>query len=101
MLEKQVNAAIQVLPTPKDSSVHPYTIVDAAIAAIKSTGLPSKVCPFETVVEGTYEEVINVLRMAQEACYEAGAANVITNVKIQTSCEEDVTIESKVGKYEV
>ena len=101
MLEKQVNAAIQVLPTPKDSSIHPYAIVDAAIAAIKRTGLPWKVCPFETVVEGTYEEVINTLRLAQDACYEAGAASVITNVKIQTSAEEDVTIESKVGKYEI
>lgn len=99
MIEHQVNAAIQVLPTPGDST-HPYVIVDKAIEAIASTGLPYKVCPFETVVEGTYDEVMDAIRLAQEACYLAGAESVITNVKIQTSAKEDVTIESKIGKYE-
>ncbi len=99
MMKHQINAAIQVLPTPGDST-HPYAIVDKAIEAIAATGISYKVCPFETVVEGTYDQVMEALRLAQEACYASGAESVITNVKIQTSSKEDVTIESKVGKYD-
>lgn len=100
MISYQVNAAIQVLPTPGKPGIHPYDIVDKAIEAIAGMGIPYKVCPFETVVEGTYEQIMEAIRLAQEACYTAGAESVITNIKIQTSAREDVTIESKVGKYE-
>lgn len=96
-MDKTVNIALQVLPSSK--SVHPYAIVDKAIETIAASGLKYKVTPFETVLEGSYEEIISVVKLAQEACYEAGADSLMTYIKIQSS-RTDVSIEDKMEKYE-
>ncbi|HEY5507093.1 MAG TPA: thiamine-binding protein [Paludibacter sp.] len=96
-MKKTVNVALQVLPT--STTVHPYAIVDKAIEVIAASGLRYKVTPFETVMEGTYEEIMKVVELAQKACYEAGADSMMTYLKIQTS-KSDVSIDDKMHKYE-
>ena len=96
-MEKIVNIALQVLPS--SSSIHPYTLVDKAIEVIAASGLKYKVTPFETVMEGTYEDIMKVVKQAQEACYEAGAESMMTYIKIQSS-RKDVSINDKMEKYE-
>ena len=97
-MDKIVNIALQVLPTSK--TIHPYTLVDKAIEVIANSGLRYKVCPFETVLEGTYEDIMKVVKQAQEACYEAGADSLMTYIKIQSS-KGDVSIDDKMEKYEL
>jgi len=94
---KKINVALQVLPS--SNSVHPYAIVDKAIEVIAASGLRYKVTPFETVIEGSYDEIMKTVKLAQEACYEAGADNMMTYIKIQTS-KSDVSIDDKMHKYE-
>lgn len=96
-MKQIINASLQVLPS--GGTKHPYEIVDRAIAVIAKSGLRYKVCPFETVVEGTYDEVMSVFKQAQQACYDAGAESVMAYFKIQ-SAVESVAIEDKMGKYE-
>lgn len=96
-MEKTVNIALQVLPSSK--SIHPYALVDKAIEVIAASGLRYKVTPFETVMEGSYDDIINVIKLAQEACYAAGAESMMTYIKIQSSTN-DVSIEDKMEKYE-
>jgi len=92
-----VNIALQILPTSK--SIHPYQLVDKAIEIIANSGLKYRVTPFETVMEGNYDEIMIVVKKAQQACYEAGAESLMTYLKIQSSLE-DVTIDDKMEKYE-
>jgi len=96
-MEKTVNIALQILPSSK--SIHPYLLVDKAIEVIAASGLRYKVTPFETVMEGSYDEIMNVVKLAQEACYKAGAESLMTYVKIQSS-QNDVSIDDKMEKYE-
>jgi len=96
MSEKTVNIALQVLPVSK--TVHPYEIVDKAISVIAASGLKYRVTPFETVMEGTYDRIMEVVKDAQKACYEAGAESMMVYIKIQSSIS-DVTIEDKMAKY--
>ncbi len=96
-MTKTVNIALQVLPT--STTVHPYLLVDKAIEVIKKSGLRYKVTPFETVMEGSYDEIMEVVKLAQEACYEAGAETMMTYIKIQSS-RKDVSIDDKMEKYE-
>ncbi len=96
-MNKTVNIALQILPS--SSSIHPYTLVDKAIEVIAASGLRYKVTPFETVMEGSYENIMEVVKQAQEACYEAGAESLMTYIKIQSS-RKDVSIDDKMGKYE-
>lgn len=96
-MDKTVNIALQILPSSK--TIHPYSLVDKAIEVIAASGLRYKVTPFETVMEGTYDEIMAVVKKAQEACYAAGADSLMTYVKIQTSTG-NVAIEDKMEKYE-
>jgi uncharacterized protein (TIGR00106 family) len=94
----QVNIAFQILPISSDKS-EMYAWVDAAIKVIQDSGLKYEVCPFETVIEGPYESVMAVIEKAQEACFAAGATDLLAYIKIQRSKDKDVSMEDKTGKY--
>lgn len=96
-MDKTVNIALQILPTSK--TIHPYELVDKAIAVIAASGLKYRVTPFETVMEGTYERIMDVVKQAQDACYAAGAESLMTYIKIQSALN-DISIEDKTGKYD-
>jgi len=96
--DKIINVAIQVLPVSKDRPM--YDIVDDAIAIIVNSGLKYRVTPFETVVEGKYEEVFELVEKVQIACYKGGAESLLCNMKIQSHSLNNVTIEDKIEKYE-
>jgi uncharacterized protein (TIGR00106 family) len=97
MLDKKINAAIQVLP--KSASIATYDLVDRAIEVIQQSGLKYVVCPFETVVEGPYDEVMLLIKRVHEVVYAHGAEEIITNLKIQTHSNQDVLIGDKIDKY--
>ena len=98
MIDKKINIAIQVLP--RSAKVGTYELVDKAIEVIQKSGLKYRVCPFETVVEGYYDEIMTLLKEVHEVIYANGAEEMITNIKIQTRYNEDVLIEDKMYKYE-
>ncbi len=97
-MDKIVNIALQILPT--SATVHPYNLVDKAIEVIAASGLKYRVTPFETVMEGEYDKIMEIVKQAQQACYDAGADSLMTYIKIQSSKDSDVTIEDKMEKYE-
>ena len=94
----KVNIALQVLPS--STSKHPYTIVDKAIELIQGSGLKYRVCPFETVIEGEYDQIMDLIRKIQLECMDYGAEKLLTYLKIEISRDKDVTIEEKTGKYD-
>ena len=97
-MKNQINLAIQVLP--RSSTKGTYELVDIAIDLIQKSGLIYRVCPFETVIEGQYDEVMNLVKDIHDAVYAGGAEEMITNIKIQTRYNQDVFIEDKMKKYE-
>ncbi len=95
---KKVNVAVQLLPFTEKSQVYP--IVDKAIEEIKASGIKHVVTPFETVLEGDYDAIMEVVKKIQEAAFNAGAENILVNLKIQNSKSTDAVIEDKTGKYQ-
>lgn len=96
-MNQKINLALQILP--KSETAHAYDIIDKAIEVIQNSGLPYVVCPFETVVEGTYDEVMKVVKEAQDICFKYGATEIIANIKIQRGASHDVFIDDKLKKY--
>ena len=97
MTSYKINAALQILPFaggPPD-----YALVDRAIEIIQQSGIKHEVCAFETVMEGYYDEIMEIVKKTQEACFEAGADSMLVYIKIQRNKHQDVTIEDKTGKY--
>ena len=95
--KNKINIAIQVLPEAEGKLK--YSLVDGAIAVVQNSGFKFRVCPFETVVECTFEEFEDLLVNIHQACKNAGTEKMITNMKIQVDFKENVTIEDKMNKY--
>jgi uncharacterized protein (TIGR00106 family) len=96
-MNRQINLAVQVLPRAKE--IHPYDLVDKAIDVIKKSGVKYLVCPFETVMEGNYDELMKIIEEIHNVCYEAGAEEIICNIKIQSHNITKVEIDDKMKKY--
>lgn len=98
-MSHNVNLAIQILPLQQDKQ-DAYGIIDKAIEQVQQSGLKYVVCPFETVIEGPYEQVMQLMNDMQDACYKAGAHELLINMKLHRSNEKDMAIDDKTGKYQ-
>ena len=93
------SVAIQVVPEVKDND-ELIRVVDEVIAYIKSTGLNCYVGPFETAIEGDYDELMEIVKECQHIAIRAGAPSVAAYIKVVYEPEGDVlTIEKKVTKH--
>lgn len=93
----QSSIAIQVLPKVEGREV--IRVVDAVIAYIKSTGLNTYVGPFETTVEGDYDQLMEIVKNCQLICIREGAPSVMSYVKINYNPDGILTIDEKVSKH--
>ncbi|NLP44968.1 MAG: thiamine-binding protein [Peptococcaceae bacterium] len=90
--------AIQVLPEVEGEEV--LRIVDKVIGYLKSTGLNVFVGPFETTIEGDFEQLMDILKHCQLICIEEGAPSVMSYVKISYKPRGRIwTIDEKVAKH--
>jgi len=92
-----INASIQIVPIVLDK--HPYQWVDEAISIIQKSGIKYEVGPFATVLEGTYDEVMQVIHQVNEFLYQKGCAEWITNVQIQIRSAGNITGSEKTEKF--
>ncbi|MFT3933683.1 MAG: thiamine-binding protein [Chitinophagaceae bacterium] len=92
-----VNAAVQILPVVQDR--HPYLWVDEAIEVIKQSGVKYHVGPFATELEGTYEEVMQVIHRINEYLLSKGCNEWICNSQVQIRSKGDMTAEEKTAKF--
>ncbi len=98
MKKFEASVAIQVLPKVEDSKV--IEIVDKVIEYIKSTGVNTYVSPFETVVEGNFDELMEIVKQCQIICINSGAPSVMSYIKISFNPNNGVlTIDEKVAKH--
>jgi uncharacterized protein YqgV (UPF0045/DUF77 family) len=92
--DRTVNVSVQVLPLVDD----PYPIVDHAIKAIQASGVKHEVGALETVLEGPLDRLLEIAKAAHLACFDAGASQVVTLIKIGDALE-GTSIESKTSPY--
>jgi len=84
MEKKEINAsvAIQVLPNVVGSD-EVVRVVDEVIEFIKSKGLKINVAPFETTIEGDFDELMEIVKECQVVAVKAGAeGNVVCKNKL-------------------
>ncbi len=93
-----INLGIQIVP--KSKLIDSYWLVDQAIEVIQKSGIKHVVTPFETVMEGTQDELMEIARKAQQAVLDAGADEVLVYYRMQIRKDKDVSIEDKTGKYQ-
>lgn len=92
---------IQCLPNPPGTAEQRYAHVEAAIAVVQASGIRYEVGALGTTIEGEPDEAWRVARAAHEACLQAGAATVVTVIKVAEAATEAnrVGIDDLIGKY--
>lgn len=96
-MNHNIHLAIQIVPLTSRAGAYP--LIDKAIDAIAASGLRYTVGAMETVIEGTYDDVMRAARMAQQACLDAGADELVVNIKLHIRKDADVTLGEKLDKY--
>ena len=90
----KASIALQVLPLSQ--GVDRIAIIDQVIAYLQAQSVTMVVTPFETVLEGEFDELMRILKEALEVTGRE-ADNVFANVKINIG--EILSIDEKLEKY--
>lgn len=90
------NVSLQVLPRVPEANL--YHVVDQVIHYIDSTGVKYEVGPMETTMEGELNDLLEIVKKAQDICVKEGATRVMSMIKIDYK-PEGVTMHEKVHKY--
>lgn len=84
--EKDVFLAFQIIPRLKEGNN--FEVVDKAIEVVKNAKVPYQVGAMETTMKGELDVLLDIVKAAQQACYDAGALEVIVNIKIHSKTPE-------------
>lgn len=95
-MSHQINLGIQIVPiTTADKG---YPIIDACIERIKTSGIRHTVTPFETVLEGSYTEIMALVSSLYDMALEKSDELVI-NIRIHAKRDSDVIGSEKTDKF--
>lgn len=92
----KITLGLQLLPYVQEERL--YEVIDEVISYIDSCGIKYEVGPMETVMEGELDQLLEIVKKAQQICVELGATRVVSGVKIDYK-KTGVSIDEKVGKY--
>lgn len=90
--------SIQIIPrTPNGENIIPY--VDRAIAIIDQSGVPYRVGPLETTMEGELPQLLKIIEQMNEEMVKMGAASILSQVKILHQ-PDGISISELTQKYD-
>ena len=82
----EVFLAFQVIPRVREGNN--FEVVDRAIDVVKKANVPFQVGAMETTMKGDLDNLLDIVKDAQQACLDHGAVEVITNIKIHTTTSD-------------
>lgn len=78
--KQEVYVAFQVIPRLRHGNN--FELVDQAIDIVKNANVPYQVSAMETTMRGDLDQLLEIVKKAQQKCIDSGALEVITNIKI-------------------
>ena len=91
----KASIALQVLPLSQ--GIDRIAIIDQVITYLQAQSVTMVVTPFETVLEGDFDQLMRILKEVLEVAGQE-ADNVFANVKINVG--EILSIDEKFEKYD-
>ncbi|HEY8528329.1 MAG TPA: thiamine-binding protein [Paenibacillaceae bacterium] len=90
--------SIQILPkTAAGEDIIPY--VDRAIDIIRESGVPYRVGPLETTMEGDLDKLLDIVKKMNAAMFEMGSPQVMSHIKLLVSGTGEASIGRLLEKY--
>lgn len=90
------NLSLKVLPMVGDDRL--YSVVDQVIKMLSASGVKYLVGPNETSLEGDIDELLPLVKKAQEVCVAHGAGRVVTVITMEY-CPDGVCMDEKLAPY--
>jgi len=88
-------AEVSIVPVGTGSpSVSSY--VARCLDVLEASGLSYRLNPMGTVIEGELDRILEAVRKMHESALAAGAARVLTNIKIDDRTDKKLTIDGKI-----
>lgn len=94
----QALLSIQIIPkiNPGEDAI-PY--VDQAIEIIKASGVPYRVGPLETTMEGELDELLDIVKRMSAAMIESGSPSVLSQIKLVVDAQAGASMARLLRKY--
>ena len=92
-----VSAAFQFVPVK--GTTDPIAVIDDIIALIQQSGCTYQVCPFETAVEGTVEQIMTLQEKILQTAQQRTGLEFLLYVKFHAAAGEDRTLHEKTDKF--
>lgn len=94
----QALVGLQIIPrTPNGESIIPF--VDRAIEIIAESGVPYRVGPLETTMEGELEELLAIVARVHKEMADMGCEMVLAQVKI-CYAPQGISMSELTAKYD-
>ena len=94
----QALLSIQIIPRVRPGEdVIPY--VDEAIAIIKASGVPYRVGPLETTMEGDLDELLYIVKRMNAAMVDRGSPSVLSQIKLSFNAKGEASMARLLQKY--
>jgi len=74
--------------------------VTGALQELKKSGLKFRLTPMGTVIEGSLDELLTVIRRMHETPFQKGVKRVYTVIKLDDRRDKESTMESKMKAVE-
>lgn len=92
MTEQIMTLGIQIVPLRHTQSA--YQTVERAINSIAKSNISYRVTPFETVMEGHYEQLMQIAQQAQQIALDADG-EILVYYRLHLSKDRDITFAEK------
>ena len=85
---------LTIVPVGVGPSVSAY--VAGAIKVLEKTGLEYELTAMGTIIAGDLDHILAAVRKMHESCFDAGAARVLTQIRIDDRRDKESSIERKI-----
>lgn len=98
-MNKKCIASFQFLPIGKEEKM--IEDIDQIIELIRTLQLKFQVTPFETVVEGSFNEIQNLLSSLYSKSMQLNCNQFLLNMKLHINHLENLSFEKNTEKYSI
>lgn len=91
--------SIQIIPTPPNPKESAIPYVDKAIEVIEKAGVPYRVGPLETTIEGEINQLLAIVAQIHEVLTASGCSRIHAQIKMFHTAEP-ITMSELTQKYD-
>lgn len=96
MTNHQINLGVQIIPIADTAKCYP--VIDQCISLIQRSGISYQVTAFETILEGRYREIMDLIDRLYELAL-SQSEELVINIRLHAKNGQDVFGTDKTAKF--